>query len=862
MVLKENKNGHIFVKIYYFLILILISSILLSNVAAAEVLHISSSRYSLFAPWTNQASDTSLSANFTVYALLLDNNGRPVSGQSITFRIYSSAILKATKTNITQANGLASVSYDTFPDFTTHTDTDYGTWRIEANLTSNLSVNDRMNMKIEEGGSAIGCSKNYCHHESTGYSVTGAKPLSPYTDSYGSTSTRAVAAHKKSNHQNAGCPVCHPGYASDKTATGTDGKVYGKTADVHSNRTCEYCHGNWAYITGTGNGIPKMPSCYECHPVLNSNVLSISTLANLAAGNGISVFSYNYDLKKPLAAHNGTMYSLTDSVPCLVCHGPAHNNSKPYNAVSSSNDVTENEQCWTCHTNRATSHKSNTNCVSCHSQDTHTIVSAGAGPDCLSCHNTTGSTTHKVDASAMAQGGHANLNSNAAASGVPAENKKCWGCHQTGGTQPTDMGDRYANPYKCYDCHNATKPYANVNGALTVSEHFKNGTDIQSAISATDNSTSCQVCHNVSEMKVSYTDNEFTEYSLASHYGRVRSDLRDGGSTSCKYCHQNTSTAFSGAMTNAANKAIDNHSINNPLTNPGCTDSTCHNTGLIHNSTLTKPVLILQNSSYCTTTCHGPGGFASLNNKEQHSGVVNCTQCHLNSSRSIHPVQYLQQDRTTWSTSKASAVNCNDCHQGTGFLNSPIIPDPLKHSNSLNNGSIWGIFWTSEQNSCVYCHNDTKHNVTALGKINALINSNNVKNGLLTTTGWCADCHYNDSVNTNYKGNQWNPVPPLITVKNTANGGWINHSGYLTQGFNDSKCNSCHALNGSYTSTSLNYSHSLNEFPAGSSSPPPNITLNQSIGLYDTRVDKYPESLCRNCHNSTYLGGVPTRHHN
>ena len=42
--------------------------------------------------------------------------------------------------------------------------------------------------------------------------------------------------------------------------------------------------------------------------------------------------------------------------------------------------------------------------------------------------------------------------------------------------------------------------------------------------------------------------------------------------------------------------------------------------------------------------------------------------------------------------------------------------------------------------------------------------------------------------------------------------------------------------------------------------PPPPV--NQSIGTYDTRVDKYTESLCRNCHNSTTLGGVPTRHHN
>lgn len=41
--------------------------------------------------------------------------------------------------------------------------------------------------------------------------------------------------------------------------------------------------------------------------------------------------------------------------------------------------------------------------------------------------------------------------------------------------------------------------------------------------------------------------------------------------------------------------------------------------------------------------------------------------------------------------------------------------------------------------------------------------------------------------------------------------------------------------------------------------PPP---ANQNIGVYDTSVNQFQEPMCRACHNSTYLGGVPTRHHN
>jgi hypothetical protein len=41
--------------------------------------------------------------------------------------------------------------------------------------------------------------------------------------------------------------------------------------------------------------------------------------------------------------------------------------------------------------------------------------------------------------------------------------------------------------------------------------------------------------------------------------------------------------------------------------------------------------------------------------------------------------------------------------------------------------------------------------------------------------------------------------------------------------------------------------------------PPPPV--NQNIGVYDTTITQFNQSLCRNCHNSTFLGGVPTRHH-
>lgn len=40
--------------------------------------------------------------------------------------------------------------------------------------------------------------------------------------------------------------------------------------------------------------------------------------------------------------------------------------------------------------------------------------------------------------------------------------------------------------------------------------------------------------------------------------------------------------------------------------------------------------------------------------------------------------------------------------------------------------------------------------------------------------------------------------------------------------------------------------------------PPP---VNQQLAVYDTSTNNFNESLCRNCHNTTFQNGVPTRHH-
>jgi len=255
---------------------------------------------------------------------------------------------------------------------------------------------------------------------------------------------------------------------------------------------------------------------------------------------------------------------------------------------------------------------------------------------------------------------HANLNSAANDTTGNPDNKMCWGCHQSDGSQPPadQHPDRVSNPYTCWECHNDTsKPYVNVSDALNVTEHFMSGADIHAA--AADNETwSCLECHSKDEMMVSYTEPDTTNstLSLVSHYGRKRTELRTGpsGSVNCSYCHQNASSAFKSVMVNEENASIVNHTDQN---SPDCTNSTCHDVGWIHNSTLGRPTTV--DYTLCTD-CHG--------GKSRHNDTLDCTECHGNATNKIHPILYLNYDNTTSPWDSTNAVNCTSCRHAIRAL--------------------------------------------------------------------------------------------------------------------------------------------------------------------------------------------------
>ena len=763
---KERKGNEKNVKMVLAIICILVSI----QVVDADQIFVNTNRYIVLDdPNTGTASTgfqnptrnwgssywSGESTTIRAIAIVTDNNGTTKSGVPVTFRIrYPNNTQAGIATSNTNIDGIAYYSFDL------NEKKNWGNWTIEAGITGATNTTPFV-------FNWWGCSS--CHN-SKSLSTTTHTPKSYYVKGYNFHNADLASQHNDAMSTGS-CTQCH--------------KSYDYKSDWHTGKvSCVGCHPNSTAQLRN----PDIAGCYDtngCHANKNFNLLEINTTGYVTGG--------NYRTKYSSVPNNATKsHTVTRNVECILCHSAGHNIKKPYNLAVSSNSNTENEQCWSCHTSRTTTHKSNTNCVGCHTQDAHNISTAGGGgPNCISCHNSGGSATHKVDTNAMALGEHANLNSGATASGVDPANKKCWGCHQTGGTQPASdsMGDRYTNPYKCYDCHNETKPYTNVNTALTVSEHFKSGTDIKAITSAIDNSSSCISCHNKTEMKAIYTETDGinTGYSLASHYGKNRSELRNGpgGSTDCGYCHQNTNTVFSDVMANA-----DNHLMLNHSTGLGTPCNICHNTGKIHDSSLTKP--LDSSDTYCKT-CHIE--------KEEHKTLY-CTECHANNTdgskagRYIHGIKYLQVDNT-FSVNKGNFAGCEACHQDT-IVDSSIGKIPpkigyLHHSNNITNGTRWGNYWTVNTGACLYCHNYTMHNYTPLGRPLSWNPAYAIGTTIGTGTN-CADCHHKGD--SNYAGMSLTftspglEIPPEIT-----SGSWNGRSGYFNHSlsdYTDQTCKGCH----------------------------------------------------------------------
>ncbi|HIH43700.1 MAG TPA: hypothetical protein HA257_01040, partial [Candidatus Methanoperedenaceae archaeon] len=276
------------------------------------------------------------------------------------------------------------------------------------------------------------------------------------------------------------------------------------------------------------------------------------------------------------------------------------------------------------------------------------------------------------------------------------------------------------------------------------------------------------------------------------------------------------------------------------ISNKSTLNSTNRNTALSLysiNSTSVNATFHTPDSAVPCIICHGPmHNITKPNDNERftrdpftesenclachksyakHDAALNCTVCH---SEDVHVIQVFAQNATfvTYNKSNPNPArgNCTTCHQNASFLgvlrtqakadpysgNAPQVPR-INHSQNIWNGALWNrtgpAFWTntSELSKCNYCHGDTKHNTSALGKPDKFDGNNTVRN----FSTWCGTCHY--QFNPFYRNMTTNitPVPPEIssnaTYGNYPSGArdgtsYYNHS--LSGNYTDARCTDCH----------------------------------------------------------------------
>jgi hypothetical protein len=320
------------------------------------------------------------------------------------------------------------------------------------------------------------------------------------------------------------------------------------------------------------------------------------------------------------------------------------------------------------------------------------------------------------------------------------------------------------------------------------------------------------------------------QYPAGIHYGKV----------GCTGCHASFNTG-----TMPIRQCSDCHPLNNnnltiktftqtavngfsfqPLTDSNITahDSgqnipciICHNG--MHN--VSKPYNVSGTFNTFTeyqqcTSCH--------NAYRRHNDSVSCTVCH---SQDVHAIKVFTRSASyTGDIGSAYKSNCTNCHQNPAFLgslllqpkagayqgNAPQIQKPLNHSNDPDAGRKWNSapgYWTNgtegdaQLSSCRYCHGETLHSTSALGRV-ALFNGNNSVNSTVSTAStWCQQCHWQGAANYQNMVSAFENggmiVPPEITGNpvfgaDQSNPAYFNHSSVNKYDFS---CKECH---GSLTS--------------------------------------------------------------
>ena len=452
----------------------------------------------------------------------------------------------------------------------------------------------------------------------------------------------------------------------------------------------------------------NLSACIQCH---NKSEMKVNYISP------DNLFT-NYSLVSHYGKNRNDMHNLNET-DCSYCH----ESSSEFNNIFL--DIN----------NTQITHNNGQSCITCHRESGATSgrihdssLLGGGGSDCRSCHDVgKNNVIRHIDFNAAGQGIHSQMNNN-----IDPVNGQCWGCHQTGGTSPTGMGDRAYDPYICTDCHLSSGVVSGIYNAPIVSEHYRNGSDILAAAGEITDVLSCVKCHQKNEMVLTNSDNDPGTYDSDGNgiyggstnpyiYGKKRTDMYSSNETNCSYCHQNTSE-FNNIFNKLSNTQITH--------NNGKSCYICHRekgqiNGRIHDSPL------LGGGAGACLQCHSTGGGAPVVDSTDLGSHINlnitvggtgnltnedCNACHFSDPHA--------------GPNLTNTYYCYDCHNKSAGGRAPIRSS--KKFDDKKHGEV----------TCINCHaaDGRYHQGNPRGSV---ANSTYISRYPTTNTNTtdCADCH-------------------------------------------------------------------------------------------------------------------------
>jgi hypothetical protein len=780
----------------------------------------------LQADYTTWNSFSGINTMINATALFIDRTGMPVSNTNITFTLYDpNGTINTTRYGITNSYGLANVSFN-LNDFNF-----YGKWNVKAANGTNSSGNTTFIYNWWGCSYASGtCGTS---HSGRTPQPTGAVANSPYLGGRDRT-TGMFADHTISG---VNCTFCHqsfdgkPGDTNPPTLPGSDPNHTNYSPDVHRNISCNNpsCHGSLfthSEETTNPNGDILIASCYNtsggCHtPANRSDISNKSTLDRANVATAVSLYSYNGSNASRL--FNATFHTPNSTVPCIICHGPMHNISKPDNSlrfVNGSN--TESSQCTACHSSYQ-KHNASVNCTVCHSDDVHAIKVFAQNAtyitlnksnpstyrgNCTNCHQ---NATFFAALEAQPKAGNYTGRDPPQVQ-VPLEHSEAPNAGQKWNQTPGYWNNSNQLTW-CQYCHGNTTHYASALGRPSL---FDGNNNVNSTISSA--TSWCASCHwqGYSSGANNYNDTVNT-FNFPAENLLVPPEI--------------TGNATYGA--NQSNPAYYPH--NSLATKDDATCKSCHGslttssniTGLMHNVAIG-----VAGGANCTA-CHDIGGSAGAGKLVNISAMNDTNAIHKNlNSNATSLSNYPPADFRCWAchgngsepgsghpTNYKTPYRCPDCHVPVAGQNLNFTPNNtlLNVSNHYWNGTN---ITTSNVTSCYSCHNRTEMMVginldpDGAGSVYSGANGGNNSTShygkkrtdmaVMDNTTYCSYCHNTTINNATFYVSDFNntminhtsrATTPLCTTCHY--NGRIHNSTLAKPVSNDSFCSTCHGTGGS-----------------------------------------------------------------